>query len=70
MGEQEDIIITIADFRVVGICPRSRHWFAKHGLDWKSFVKNGIPLSELRATNDHQANVDRLEAKARERLNG
>jgi hypothetical protein len=67
----DDPIITLTDFRTVGICPKARTvFFEKHRLDWKVFVRDGIALSILRATGDHQSNVDRLEAAARRRLNG
>lgn len=67
----DDPIITLTDFRTVGICPKARSvFFEKHGLDWKAFIHGGIALSALRSTGDHQSNVDRLEAAARRRLNG
>ena len=65
-----DLIITIRDFREARIWPRARHWFEKNGLDWRDFVRNGIPVSNLRAIDDQQTNVDRVEAAARRRLNG
>lgn len=64
--------VTIADFRSAGVCRDARHWFAKHNLDWRSFVLAGIAPDELRATNDHQDTVEfvishaiRREAQAR-----
>lgn len=66
----KSVLITIDDFRVVGICPKARHWFANHGLDWRKFAKQGIPVEELRDTNDQQSNVDRLEKAALERMDG
>lgn len=65
----DDVIITIADFRASGICPAARHWFGKHGLDWRDFAKNGIPVSALRATGDQGANVERCYRAAVERIN-
>lgn len=62
--------ITIDDFRRAGICPRARHWFARHGLDWRDFIRNGIALEALRNTGDHQTTIDKLERIARERMNG
>lgn len=36
-----------------GLCHSvSRKWMAEHGLDWLSFVRNGILASELEATGD------------------
>ncbi|MCV2877618.1 hypothetical protein OE699_02030 [Sedimentimonas flavescens] len=60
--------ITVDDFRRVGICPAARNWFARHGLDWRDFLRNGVELERLRATGDQQTMIDRLEAAAQERL--
>lgn len=27
-------------------------WFARHGLDWADFVRNGIPAEKMAATGD------------------
>ena len=64
------IIITVDDMRRAGVCPRARLWFARHDLDWRGFVRHGIALETLRATGDVQHLIDRVEAAARERLNG
>lgn len=64
------MIVTIADFRRAGICPRARLWFERHGLDWRDFVRNGIDIEDLRATGDHQDAVERVARAAMERLNG
>lgn len=63
------MIITIEDMRRAGICKDARFWFARHNLDWKSFVKSGIELQALRDTDDAQNRIDAVEAAARERLN-
>ena len=48
--------VTIADFRAAGICPRARDlFFVPHGLDWRAFVREGIPAEELLATGDARA---------------
>lgn len=62
--------VTIDDFRRAGICPRARLWFQRFGLDWRGFVRNGIEADELRATGDNLTTIDRIEAAAKERLNG
>lgn len=36
-----------------GFCRgKSREWFKRHGLDWRSFVRHGIPAEVLEATGD------------------
>lgn len=36
-----------------GFCRgKSKEFFDMHGLDWRAFVKNGIPSSKLEATGD------------------
>ena len=64
----EDIIIRLRDFRPAGICSDARHWFRRNNLDWREFVRHGIPLSVLRSVPDEQSNVDRVEKVARRRL--
>lgn len=65
-----DVRITLDDLRAVGICTRSRDWFAGHGLDFARLraVNGGIPVSELYALNDQAAQVRRLEQAAIQRL--
>jgi hypothetical protein len=39
-----------------GFCRgKSRAWAARNGLDWKDFVRNGIPAETLEATGDGMA---------------
>lgn len=36
-----------------GFCRgKSRAWFERHGLDWRSFVRDGIDSGTLEATGD------------------
>ena len=54
----EDLIVTSAHLRSVpgfgkrpGFCvDRSRAWFQRHGLDFRDFLRNGIPAVTLEAT--------------------
>ena len=62
--------ITTADLRACGICPQARHWFDKHGLDWRRFVREGMTPEELRKANDQLSWIDRLEVAAKARENG
>jgi hypothetical protein len=66
----DDIVVTVNDFRSSGICPKARLWFEKNGLDWRDFVRNGIPVSKLKAVGDQMTNIERVEAAARSRMNG
>ena len=39
-----------------GFCGRgARAFFARHGLDWSAFVRDGLPASVLLATGDAMA---------------
>jgi hypothetical protein len=45
--------IYIADIRDAGYCVKgAKKWFALHNLDWREFMKHGIPESELIAAGD------------------
>lgn len=36
-----------------GFCrSKSREWAEAHGIDWRSFVRDGVPASVLTATDD------------------
>lgn len=47
----EPLIITIRHVRAAGMCPPgARPWFKRHNLDFKRFMKEGMPAEELLAT--------------------
>lgn len=49
-------IIRIEDIRKAGHCPSgARTWFKLHGLDFRRFLKDGIPAHRLLETGDAQA---------------
>lgn len=58
MTDGTDLIVTSAHLRGVpgfgarpGFCvDRSRAWFQRHDLDFRGFLRNGIPASTLEAT--------------------
>jgi hypothetical protein len=61
-----DLTITMTDVARAGYCARgARRWFEQHGIDFRSFLKDGIPASELLEKGDGLA--VRVVAKARER---
>jgi len=46
-----DPIIHVRDIRESGHCPRGiKAWCELNKLDFREFVKNGLPASKLRAT--------------------
>ena len=52
-GSPEGIIITVDDMRASSQCAGgSRAFAAKAGLDWQSFLNNGIPAMQLIASGD------------------
>jgi DNA-binding LacI/PurR family transcriptional regulator len=64
-----DLTVTITDLARAGYCARgARRWFEGNGLDFRAFLKDGIPASALLATGDAMA--ERAVAKARERGRG
>jgi hypothetical protein len=58
-------IATLEHARAVHFCARGMRAFAaRHGLDWKRFHTEGLPVSTLEATGDALALA--VAAKARE----
>jgi hypothetical protein len=50
------MIITRSHMDELGYCSRgARRWFARMGLDWGDFVRDGIDAEVLRATGDAMA---------------
>jgi len=52
------IVTTKHLFTIPGFSPRpgfcrgrSKDWFRAHGLNWRDFVRNGIPIEKLEATD-------------------
>lgn len=67
MTDTNDIIVTVHDCRKLGYCMKQvRPWFGVVGLDFRDFVKNGIPASKLLATDD--AYATRVVEQARKRI--
>jgi len=49
-------VVTIDHVRAAGLCVHgTRTWFARHGLDFRDFLANGLPASVLLATGDAMA---------------
>lgn len=44
---------TMAHVREIKFCAKGgRAFFARYGLDWAAFLRDGIPVSALEATGD------------------
>lgn len=59
--------ITIDDVRAAGLCAHgTRTWFARHGLDFAAFLREGCEADVLLATGDAMAQrvVDRAQTMA------
>lgn len=55
-ADTADIRITINDIRAAGHCVSgARDWFARQGLDFRDFLKNGISAADFLASGDGQA---------------
>lgn len=45
--------VTMAHIRACRLCASgTRQFFARYGLDWSSFLRDGIQADELEATGD------------------
>lgn len=50
------MIITMADVRAARMCSRgTREFLARHGVDWKTFLSQGVSADVLIATGDAMA---------------
>lgn len=64
-----DIRVLPTDLPKAGLCVNgARDWFAKHGLDFRDFIKNGTPVDVMRATGCPLA--ERACLAAEKRVNG
>lgn len=64
-----DIRVLPTDLPMAGLCVNgARDWFAKHGLDFRDFIKNGTPVEVMRATGCPLA--ERACQAAEKRVNG
>jgi hypothetical protein len=62
-------VVTMQDVRAARQCSRgARAFFARHGLDWSRFLREGLPVEQVEATGDAMAL--KVCAVARERHGG
>lgn len=60
--------VTIQDMRACRYCSRGARAFAqRHGIDWPTFCRQGVPAETLIATGDAMAAAVVRAAKERER---
>lgn len=53
----DDLIVGMRDVRAAMMCASgARRFFQKNNLDWKKFLEQGIPATELSVLNDAMAN--------------
>jgi hypothetical protein len=63
------MIITINDVRAAGHCAQgARAWFEGHGLDFRAFLREGIPAARVLAIGDGLA--EQVIRRTLERQNG
>lgn len=49
----DDIVITIQDVRDAGYCVSgAKEWFRSRGLDFRSFLREGIPYRQIAHFDD------------------
>lgn len=49
----DQLVITINDVRLAGHCAQgARAWFDGHGLDFRAFLRDGIPARQVIAMGD------------------
>lgn len=52
----EQVLVRMEHVRAVRMCSRgTRAFFERHGLDWQTFLKDGLPAEMLEATGDAMA---------------
>ena len=49
----EQIIVTMTHVRAAGLCSRgAKQWFARNGLDFRTFLTEGYPVEVIEGTQD------------------
>jgi hypothetical protein len=65
MDVPDDLRITITDVQAAGHCPSgARRWFEAHDIDFRKFLKEGVPAEVMLATGDAQG-IHVIEMKMR-----
>lgn len=66
---RSDDIITITDVRRIVCVNGARKWAKAQGIDFREFVKNGLPTSQLYGRGD-DAIIDRVISARKEATDG
>ena len=69
----DELMVYLRHIKAAGYCIArgAKPWFEHHGLDWRDFIRNGIPASRILAANDSlSALVVEIAQKERESGNG
>lgn len=69
MTTSNDELITITDVRRVVCVDGARKWARDRGLDFRDFIRNGLPASQLYGRGD-DAMIDRVISAKKEYENG
>lgn len=52
----EQLIVRLEDIRALKFCSRgTRDFFQRNGMDWATFIKEGLPAEQFEATGDAMA---------------
>lgn len=52
----DQVIVRMEHVRAARMCSRgARAFFARHDLDWQTFIKDGLPAEVIAATGDAMA---------------
>lgn len=52
----DQVIVRMEHVRAARMCSRgARAFFARHNLDWQTFIKDGLPAEVIAATGDAMA---------------
>lgn len=61
--------VELQDLAALRYCHKgARRWFAMHGLDWETFLREGLPAETLASVNDPLANAAIEQARKRHGL--
>ena len=56
MSAEAPVLVRMAHVRAARQCSRgARAFFARHGLDWQRFLREGLPVEQIEATGDAMA---------------
>ena len=48
-----EILVTVSHIKNAGLCMRgARVWFARHDLDFATFLQSGLPISQIERVGD------------------